>query len=364
MSSVIDMSRRLEINHEPWTVRRLSTFYEKPTTEHPLGSGRLYLPPHQREWSWKHSKGLKKMRKFIDSILHNYPIHTVILNAIDDGTRERWQIYDGRHRVETLWRFVHNEFGIVVDESMPTEHIVFYRDLCSSDRARINDRQIPVATTTAASPSQLADVFIRLNSGKPLTQADYCWACRDTPLIQSTIAILEENRERFKELFGGADITNRKTLPNWVGLFVALSTNDPGNMTTSFERLSVHLDTYVPTDAARLLMNDLFNLYNTANTVSVVPHKQLKDYQVLGFINAFFLNDWISEVDKSMVITKWVRVISHIRTTSNRSLVSVEGAQNLNDAKLTKVRDKVNSWISTGYIDHTTSDASDDSDSD
>jgi hypothetical protein len=342
--SIIDLTRRLEINHEPWTVRRLSTFYDKPTVDHPAGNGRLYLPPHQREWSWTGPKGLKKMRKFIDSILHNYPIHTIILNAIDDGTRERWEIYDGRHRVETLWRFVNNDFALVFDDN----RVVFYRDLCDADRARFNDRQIPVATTTAATTSQLADVFIRLNSGKPLSQADYCWACRDTPLIRSTMELLATNKERFRGLLGGADITHRKRLPDWVGLFAGIVTGHAGNMTTSFERLSAHLDTAIPAAAGTIAMDALFDLYTRANAAAVVSVTTLKTYQALGFINAFFFNDWLVAEDKETAIGNWVRVITHIRTTFNKWLVTVEGAQNLNDRKLTEVRTKVHTWLATG----------------
>jgi hypothetical protein len=347
--SIIDTSRRLEINHEPWSVRRLSTFYEKPTVEHPSGNGRLYLPPHQREWSWTGTKGLKKMRKFIDSVLHNYPIHTIILNAIDDGTRERWEIYDGRHRVETLWRFVHNDFALVIDEGTTSQQVVYFRDLSDSDRARFNDRQIPVATTAAATPTQLADVFIRLNSGKPLTQADYCWACRDTPLIRSTMAVLLANKERFRPLFGGADITHRKSLPDWVGLFAGIVTDNAANMTTSFERLSIHLESEIPAATAASAMDALFELYTRANAAFVVSASTLKKYQSIGFINAFFFDTWLTASDKAVAITNWVRVIGHVRTTFNKWLVTVEGAQNLNSRKLAVVREKVDRWLETGY---------------
>lgn len=345
MTSVIDPSRRLEINHEPWTVRRLSTFYEKPTVDHPAGNGRLYLPPHQREWSWKNTGGLKKMRKFIDSVLHNYPIHTVILNAVDDGTRERWEIYDGRHRVETLWRYVHNDFAIVVDEGTPTQRVAFYRDLSDSDRARFNDRQIPVATTTAATSAQLADVFIRLNSGKPLTQADYCWACRDCPLIRDTMAVLAGNRERFRTVFGGVDIADRKNLPDWVGLFAGIVTGNAGDMTTSFERLKDVLGFTVPPERVGAFLDALFELYSRANTVAVVSTKELKKYAALGFVNAFFADRWLHETEIETVIDDWVRIIRHIRTTGNTWIVRVEGAQNLNNRKLSVVRDRISAWI-------------------
>ena len=343
-ASIIDPARRLEINHEPWSVRRLSTFYQPPSVEHPSGDGRLYLPRHQREWSWTHKKGLKKMRQFIDSVLHNYPIPTVILNAIDDGSRERWQVYDGRHRIETLWRFVNNKFCII----LPAGTEVYYRDLCDGDRMRFNDRQIPVATTTAASPAQLAEVFIRLNSGKALSQADYCWACRDTPLIESTMALLAANKERFAPLFGGADITSRKTLPDWVGVMAGITTGNAANMTTSFERLQEHLDTPVDTAAAQAALDAMFELYTRANATAPMSDSHLKRYQKLGHINAFFFDAWLTAATAT-AITNWSRVIVYIRTTPvGIGLITVTGAQNLNIEKLAAVKTKVTAWLTTG----------------
>lgn len=362
-ASIIDPSRRLELNHEPWTVRRLTSFYEPPTPEHPGGTGRLYLPPHQREWSWKNKKGVKKMQKFIDSVLHNYPIPTIILNAIDDGHRERWQIYDGRHRVETLWKFINNEVALDIEDGRK----VLYRNLSDGDRDRFNNRQIPVVTTFAATPAQLAEVFIRLNSGKPLTQADYCWACRDSPLIRDTIRVLNTNKGRFAPLFGGADITHRKSLPDWVGVMAGIITDTAANMTTSFERHGPHLNKSIPAELVTTAMDALFELYTRANIAYATTPQKLKKYQSLGFINAFFFHDWLEAADaasKETVIANWVRVIGHIRTSHNRWIVMVEGAQNLNSHKLSCVRAKVGRWIATGHTEGSDDGSDDDDESD
>ena len=359
MTSIIDLTRRLEISTEPWQVRRLAGFYEPPSDEHPYGNGRLYLPKHQRLWSWKNKRGMQKQRELIDSILHNYPIPTIILNALDDGTRERWEIYDGRHRVETIWRFVNSKFSIKIDGVE-----IFYPDLCPADKARFNDRTIPVGVTTAASPAQLAEVFIRLNSGKALSQADYCHACRDAPLIASTIEILEANRERFRSLFGGEDITKRALMPDWVGVVLGLSTGIGGNMTTSFERIQTYLEEEIDTEAVTAGMNALFDLYTRAAAVTASSTKELKRYVKIGFINAFFLAAWMESADKEKVITDWVRVISHIRKTGLTSLISVSGAQNLTDVKILAVHEKIRVWLANGTMVMDTDSVSYDSDGD
>jgi len=354
--SIIDKSRELDTKYEHWDVKTLYSRYEAPDDKNPSGSGRLYLPSHQREWSWKRNE-VKKMRTLIDSVLHGYPIPAIILNAIDDGKRERWEIYDGRHRVETLWRFANNRFGLMVDE-----RLVYYRDLIESDRARFDKCQIPVAITNAAKPEQLAEVFIRLNSGKPLTNADYCWASRDQPLVRDTVEILKSVKTRISGIFGGADICSRKTLPNWVGLFAGIVTEDAGNMTTSFERVSVNLDKEISPATADCVMDALHSLYSGAlgkTPLSSKEEKKLgKRYMSIGFINAFFFADWLDpKVGKSTAINKWAKVIEHMRSTPiltgkgpkyDEWLVKVDGAQNLNSTKVAIVLEKVNHWIDTG----------------
>jgi hypothetical protein len=311
--------------------------------EHPQGNGRIYLPPHQREWSWKNAAGLKKQQKFIDSVLHNFPIPMVILNQEDDGVRERWQIYDGRHRVETLWRFFNNKFCISGG--------IYYRDLNDADRTRFNERIIPVAITVCASNEQLADIFTRLNSGKALTQADYCWANRHVPLVRDTMILLDDNSERLSPLFGGVDITNRKNLPDWVGLVAGIVTANSGAMTTSFERLQAHFGVAVDTATVTPVLDALVELYTRANTESPVSRNSLKPYARVGFINAFFVHDWMAAVsadEKAAVITNWVRVIKEVRTAEDgigKGLVATQGAQNLNSAKIAKVIRRVHGWL-------------------
>jgi hypothetical protein len=219
-----------------------------------------------------------------------------------------------------------------------------------------------VVVTTAASPAQLAEVFIRLNSGKALSQADYCHACRDAPLIASTIEILEANRERFRSLFGGEDITKRALMPDWVGVVLGLSTGMGGNMTTSFERIQIYLEDEVDTEAVNLGMDALFDLYTRAMAATATSVNELKRYVKIGFVNAFFLAAWMGSTNKEKTITDWVRVISHIRKTGLTSLISVSGAQNLTDVKILAVHEKIRIWLANGTAD--TDSVSYDSDAD
>ena len=339
--SVIDPARHLTTLSNLWSVSLLASYYELPTEEAPCGSGRLYLPKHQRLWSWKNKKGLAKQRGFIDSVLHNYPIPAIILNRIDDGVRERWQIYDGRHRVETLRRYKNNDFSLTVGE---TE--VFYKDLSPSDRQRFDERNIPTIIMDSATPSQLAEVFMRLNAGKALSQADYCHANQDTPLVSGTLRVLEANKERFRSLFG-TDITRRDSMPDWVGLCLGLSTQNAGNMTTSFERHQAYLDLELDLEKVRAGFDALFTLYTEVGLLTTAMPRDLKRYERVGFINAFFLAEWLQD---PAAIQNWITVVTHIRTTGDRSMVTIAGAQNLTTAKIEAVLSKVHGWLAGDQV--------------
>jgi hypothetical protein len=97
--SVIDASRRMRTTEQRFPVEWFCTNYN----EHDI----LRVPESQRLWAWNHKRGLIKQQKFIDSVLHNYPIPNVILNHIGG----RYSIYDGRHRIETMHKFYHNQCG-------------------------------------------------------------------------------------------------------------------------------------------------------------------------------------------------------------------------------------------------------------
>ena len=340
-TSCLDPAAVMKTRNESWDVLDLMGAYKKPTGDAPAGMGRIRLPRHQREWSWTGAKGLKKMRCLIHSILHGFPIPSIILNEVDGGILE---VYDGRHRIETLVRFGKDEFTY----RTPAGREIKFSDLCEADRIRFQMRGLPVILTRGATPLQLAEVFIRLNSGKALTQADYCWACRDTPLIQGTQAVLAENRERFRELLGGTNIADRKTLPHWAGLFAGTMTNNAGNMTTSFERLQAHLDVAFDRARAQTVMDALFVLYTRANAENAIDAKALKEYARLGFINAFFLADWMERGEE--VYDEWLPVIDHIRRTGKKTLVKVSGAQNLTWVKINTIRERVLEWLTTGEI--------------
>ena len=115
-----------------WTVEQIVTMYNDPeaatSDSDYLSTTQLRVPKYQRKWSWKGANGMKKMYQLIDSLLHKYPVPPIILNQYSDGDRTCYDIYDGRHRCETVWRFVNNKFAIPI-RSEDGKRIAYFRDL-------------------------------------------------------------------------------------------------------------------------------------------------------------------------------------------------------------------------------------------
>jgi hypothetical protein len=353
-SSVIDTAKTLAVNHTTWTVLDIARKYR------PDNSGRLRRPHSQRNFApgWRK---LQRQQDLIDSILHNYPLGNAILNKVytnPDDTDAWYDIYDGRHRLETIWKFVNNEF---------TYKTAYYRDLPPADRKAFNERKIPVTeitfdveTSVERQAYILADVFIRLNRGVKLTDSDLCWANRDAPLIRATLQMLTEYEDRLRPIFGGCDVHARPDLANWVALVIGLSTRDAANMTTSYLRIA-DLATREPSmSAIRAGFDQLIRIYTAANAEWPVSANALKAYRKIGFINAFLFADVFRATEG--VEDRWIDIIGQLRdaTTSAgmRSALKTTGAQNLNSMKVTKVLNQVELYL-TGAAGAAVADADD-----
>jgi hypothetical protein len=349
IASVIDATKIIAINHTTWTTLDIARKYR------PDNSGRLRRPHSQRNFApgWRKKK---QQQELIDSIFHNFPLGNAILNKLydnPDDTDAWYDIYDGRHRIETIWKFVNNEFKY---------NGVYYRDLSAADRKVFNERKIPVTEITfdVETPAErqvniLAEIFIRLNKGIKLTDSDLCWANRDMPMIRTTLQMLDEYEPRLRAVFGGCDLHSRTDLANWVALTIGMSTRSAANISTSYLRIADLATRQPDIVSIRAGFEALLHLYERANTESPVSVNALKSYRKVGFVNAFFLGDLFRPEYASSpgdIIYKWVDIINRIRdvTTSAGMLsaLKTKGAQNLNAMKVTQVLDQVDTYLDTG----------------
>lgn len=326
--------------------------------------GNLYLPASQRMWAWKDKRGMKKMIKLIDSVMSGFPIPSCILHRISN---RRYEVYDGRHRIETMWKYKNNEFKW---------NDKFYKDLTGAEKDLFNQRRIPLTIVSGATPSQLADAFIRLNSGSPLKDSDMFWAMKDSSLLKA-VERLVLNNARLSVALGGQDLKNRPDLGNWVGLVYGLTTRNSGIMSTSYIRISNDTDGGLDIEvddefvkqgidavcsvleSAWLQLDGVGRLNGTGN-VSATEKKKFK--KVVKFL-AFFVDEWMKSDNKLATITKWRDIVVRYRAEKKiQSAMYNSAGGHLNKNKIETILARLNTYLETGRLDDDSSYESEDED--
>ena len=342
-------NNRINIMEDRWRVKQFVRGYSPP------GNGEITsitVPVCQREWAWKGVNNYKKER-FIDSVINGYPIPTVILNRT---SLHQFEPYDGRHRIETIWRYANGEF---------TWNGKKYVELSSEEKMLFDNREIPVTIVDDATPEQLADIFTRLNSGTSLKDYDYLWAHRNTPLMSAVISLVC-NSENLAEALS-ISLKSRIDLANWTAICAGLTTRNAGNMTTSHIRIAadvgynIEVDTYYVTRG----VNALATLYKRAFTQFPANQKDKKKFRKVGTLSAFFLADWIKSDNENATIEKWVSIIGKLTVSDHynmKNALTTTGAQNLTASKIEKVLDQVNKYINTGLTPENASTDNEDDD--
>lgn len=326
------MNNRIRISEQPQPVEWLAEQY---------AAGDIYVPEFQRLWSWTGARGLKKMQCLIDSVMNGFPIPSVILNRRAD---RRHGVYDGRHRIETFCKFRRDEFKW---------NGMLYSELPPAEKERFDLRTIPVTVTVEASEEQLADVFMRLNNGVPLTDSDKLWARRSSPVVDATRRLVIESN-RLREALGGVDLHNRRDLANWVSLVVGIVTNNAGNMTTSYVRLCNLLDSQVDDRLITTRIEALCDVLERANAAFPATNTEKKRFKTRTKLSAYFLAEFM-ETPTEAIKDKWVGVIGRLRgNESERATMSAalttSGAQNLTARKVEQVLAQVNHLLGGGVV--------------
>jgi hypothetical protein len=347
--SIADHTRRIRTRVDRWTVDDIVKKYDDPASrDYDYENTRLRVPSYQRLWSWKGKRGLNKQRDLIDSILHGYPVPAIILNKTQKGGNDFWDIYDGRHRVETLWRFVNRKFFINYGDTN-----VYFDDLCERDQERIRDTEFPVIETVNANINQLAEIFIRLNSGSSLKDKDMFWANSSKPLVRDTLRIMKKHSARFEDVLGIKVSTNdelRPQLSNWVGLINGLNHKSAFEMTSSYVRLSVNMDEDVNEAVVDEGIRHILDMFSLANDL-YPGHgaKIVKKGGNIGYAIAFYYHDLIVSIETGKTIesvnTRWAHIVGHLRNYTDSPLLATAGAQNLNSKKVLKVVNRVYQWV-------------------
>ena len=343
MSSVLDHSQRIRIENVAFSVNILCEDYM------PDNTGSIVRPNGQRllapAWASNSKKGRAKQIKLVDSVFNGYPIPTILLNRVK-SRRGIFEVYDGRHRIETFWNFYNDKFKYKGK---------LYSELCDEDKRVFCDRTIPVTITTDANNLQLAEVFIRVNAGAPLKDFDLLWANRDSNLVKAVQSLIQ-NHPRLSAALGGIALDTRNDLANWSAFVAGLSTKNAGNFTTSYTRLSgdehIGLDLEIDEDAVKQGIDAFVNLMEAANIAYPSLPSDQKKYKKVGRFAAFFFADWMpaSADQKAVIHAKWLGVIGRLRGSNNdaasmSAALHTTGAQNLTSSKVEQTLQQVNSFL-------------------
>jgi hypothetical protein len=124
-------------------------------------AGRLDLNPrYQRRSIWNR----EFRRFFIDSVIRNYPTQAIFLEVeIDPDGPTTYRVLDGKQRLTSLFLFMSDDFTTpdsLVDLDL---HNTYYSELPPDIRSRILSYKLTVESVENATPTELNEVFDRLN---------------------------------------------------------------------------------------------------------------------------------------------------------------------------------------------------------
>ena len=143
---------------------------------------------------------LEKKQLLIDSIINGYDLPKIYFHRLQGkSTEHKYAIIDGRQRLETMWKFIGDEFPLAKDFHYLEDRSVELSGLKYSDLARdypiIKNRfdatSLPVMIVETEDEDLIDDMFSRLNEAVPLNAAEKRNAWRGH--CMATVKRLAEN---------------------------------------------------------------------------------------------------------------------------------------------------------------------------
>jgi len=247
--AILKMSLRRTVSQEPlYTIISPEFFTARGTDDTPVAADTMYrIPDHQRFPSWP----LAKKQKLVDSVLRNYPIHAIIairqLQNSGLDVVEFCDIEDGQTRMTALQEYLMDEFAC----EQSTDAIGNGRkfsELTAQMQQSFRNYQVTLEVFSGRqiTHDEIAEIFNRLNSGKPLGDNDKFHSRMTTPVLRSLNEVKShpELRDDINKFIGpiGSGKT-RKGLSDMVGAILAVSTGQTARITTSYEQNYRYLST-------------------------------------------------------------------------------------------------------------------------
>ena len=141
-------------------------------------------PEYQRGFEWS----LPQQQSLIDSLLRGYELPLFYVHLIDEinkftGEKKTtvWLV-DGQQRLAAITKYIHNDFALPdpkkealgtaipsLLKAPPTWQDKKFEELPPDDQQRLLARNLQVVYQREEEPNEARDIFIRLQSGTPLT---------------------------------------------------------------------------------------------------------------------------------------------------------------------------------------------------
>ena len=220
------MSRRRQVN-QMTLIELISpeAFTPRGNGDVPVDSTSTYrIADYQRFPSWP----LHKKQRLVESVLKDYPIHAFIMTRHNpSGEEEFYYVEDGQTRMTALQEYLQDGFACepgTIGEGRK------FSELPKKLQTAFETYQVTVEIfkSTPGSTDEMADIFDRLNSGKPLGDNDKFHSRMTISPVMKFMAEVKghpELREDFAKFVGpiGTGKT-RKLLGDITGAILAVAT--------------------------------------------------------------------------------------------------------------------------------------------
>ena len=284
------------ISSENFTVRGNGDTPQEATTTYRISE-------HQRFPSWP----LAKKQKLVDSVLRNYPIHAFILvrRLENGGELEFWNVEDGQTRMTSLQEYLLDGYPSEAGDG-PNDGKLF-SELEPAMKERFKNYQVNIETFygRGVTDDVIAEIFNRLNSGKPLGDNDKFHSRMTTPILEFLTELKNhpELRDDIEKYIGAIGTgKSRKGLGDMVGVILAVATRgeETGGqacINTSYEQNYKYLKR-VLTDDQRANVVAFFKAYfamlHQANdATNAKPKKHL--YGKLSGVLGLSVCSWVQQ---------------------------------------------------------------------
>lgn len=201
-------------------------------------------PAFQRQSVWS----ISDRRRFIESLLEGQPVPSVFLyrNTSGRGGKTRFDVIDGKQRIETLFMFMgvppYNQDHSFEVRQVTAERAewVNWRDLDQTARNVIRDTKLQVVEVDW-SLAEVIDLFVRINStGKRLTGAEKRnakWLNNPVLRASKTLADQYEGYFRHHKVFSAGQVSRMKHVEFMAELLLSLHIGGPLNKKPHLDKL-------------------------------------------------------------------------------------------------------------------------------